>query len=241
LAAERLALEVRGLRAGYGEVIVLRGVNLALLPGTITAVIGANGAGKSTLLKAIFGIVRVTSGAIIFAGEDITRLGSHGRLGKGLVLVPQGRCNFPLMTVDENLQMGAYTRTDSGVRSDIERIYREFDLLADRRRALAGNLSGGEQQLLEMAMALMIRPKLILVDEPSLGLSPAMQQRVFGAIIRLRDLGTTILMVEQNAVQALRIANRGIVIELGVVRHEGTGPSMLHNPEVRRAYLGLPA
>ncbi|HXX39442.1 MAG TPA: ABC transporter ATP-binding protein [bacterium] len=241
MAAELPALEVRGLRAGYGEVVVLRGVDLALQPGTITAVIGANGAGKSTLLRTIFGLLRATSGTIIFAGEDITHLGSHGRLGKGLVLVPQGRCNFPMMTVDENLQMGAFTRTDRGVRSDIERIYQEFELLAGRRRVLAGNLSGGEQQLLEMAMALMIKPKLILVDEPSLGLSPGMQQLVFGAITRLRDLGTTILMVEQNAVQALRIANRGIVIELGVVRHEGTGPSMLQNPEVRRAYLGLPA
>ncbi len=235
------ALEIHGLIAGYEDVTVLRGVDLALEPATITAVIGANGAGKSTLLKAVFGLVRTTRGTVHLLGEDVTRLGTRERMRRGLVIVPQGRCNFPLMSVQENLEMGAYTRRDGGVRADIEAIYRSFDVLATRRRVLAGNLSGGEQQLLEMAMALTVSPKVILLDEPSLGLSPAMQEQVFSSISRLRDLGTTVLMVEQNAVQALRIAQRGIVLELGKVSHDGTGTAMLENPDVRRAYLGLPS
>jgi branched-chain amino acid transport system ATP-binding protein len=145
------------------------------------------------------------------------------------------------MSVQENLEMGAYTRSDSRVRADIERLYAEFEILGQRRGVLAGNLSGGEQQLLEMAMALTVTPRVILLDEPSLGLSPSMQEQVFGAIRQLRDLGTTVLMVEQNAVQALRIAERGIVLELGRVKYDGTGTTMLDNPDVRRAYLGLPA
>jgi ABC-type branched-subunit amino acid transport system ATPase component len=240
LAAE-LALEIRGLVAGYEDITVLRGIDLALAPSTITAVIGANGAGKSTLLKAIFGLVHATAGTLRLFGEDVTHLGTSERLRRGLVIVPQGRCNFPLMSVQENLEMGAYTRHDRRVRADIEGIYGSFELLDQRRRVLAGNLSGGEQQLLEMAMALMVHPRIILLDEPSLGLSPGMQEQVFAAISKLRDLGTTVLMVEQNAVQALRIAQRGIVLELGKVSHDGTGAAMLDNPEVRRAYLGLPA
>jgi len=240
LAAE-LALEIRGLVAGYEDITVLRGVDLALVPSTITAVIGANGAGKSTLLKAIFGLVHATAGTVRLFGEDVTHLGTSERLHRGLVIVPQGRCNFPLMSVQENLEMGAYTRHDRRVRADIEGIYGSFELLDERRRVLAGNLSGGEQQLLEMAMALMVHPRIMLVDEPSLGLSPGMQEQVFAAIPKLRDLGTTVLMVEQNAVQALRIAQRGIVLELGRVSHDGTGTAMLENPDVRRAYLGLPS
>lgn len=238
MAAEP-ALEICGLVAGYEDITVLRGVDLTLASATITAVIGANGAGKSTLLKAIFGLVRVSAGSLRLLGEDITRLGTRERLARGLVIVPQGRCNFPLMSVQENLEMGAYTRHDRGVRADIDRIYESFAALAQRRRVLAGNLSGGEQQLLEMAMALTVSPKVILLDEPSLGLSPAMQQQVFTAISHLRDLSTTVLMVEQNAVQALRIAQRGIVLELGRVSHDGTGSAMLENPDVRRAYLGM--
>lgn len=236
------ALALTDVRAGYGaELMVLRGVDLALPAGQISAVIGANGAGKSTLLKAIFGLVGIVSGHLEFDGEDVTHVGSQARLKRGIVLVPQGRCNFPLMTVEENLQMGAYTRSDRNVKRDIGRIYNEFEVLGQRRHVAAGNLSGGEQQLLEMNMAMMLNPKLLLLDEPSLGLSPIAQRRVFDWIVRLRDIGTTVLMVEQNAVQALRIADVGIVIELGRVAHMGTGTSMLEDPAVRRSYLGLPA
>lgn len=234
-------LELHDLQAGYDELLILRGIDLRLEPGTITAVIGANGAGKSTLLKTVFGLVRARRGEIVLHGEDVTALSSADRLHRGIVLVPQGRCNFPLMTVEENLQMGAFTRRDGAIRSDIDRLCRAFPALQQRRRGLAGNLSGGEQQLLEMAMALMLSPRLILIDEPSLGLAPVMQRRVFDAITELRNHGTTVLMVEQNAVQALQIADRGVVIEMGWVSQIGSGVDMLDDPEVRRAYLGLPA
>lgn len=234
-------LELTDLHAGYGELTVLRGVTLTLEEGTITAVIGANGAGKSTLLKTIFGVVKSTSGGLRYLGADIARAHPAQRLRLGLVFVPQGRSNFPTMTVQENLEMGAYTRTDRRVMADIERMYVDFPILDAKRRQIAGNLSGGEQQVLEMAMALMLTPKLALIDEPSLGLSPPMQQTVFRAIEHLRELRTTILMVEQNAVQALRIADKGVVLELGKISASGTGVEMLEDREVRRAYLGLPA
>ena len=239
--AKRTVLELEDVHGGYGEIEVLRGVTLRLEEATITAVIGANGAGKSTLLKTIFGIVRVSAGAIHYLDTDITRDDPIGRLRRGLVLVPQGRSNFPLMSVQENLEMGAYTRTDKRVRADIQRTYERFPMLAPKRRQLAGNLSGGEQQVLEMAMALMLSPTLALIDEPSLGLSPLMQHTVFEAIAHLRDLGTTVLMVEQNAVQALRIADRAVVLELGRISAAGHGTEMLEDADVRRAYLGLPA
>lgn len=240
MAAEGPPLSVQDLASGYGELQILRGVSLELRPASITALIGANGAGKSTLLKTIFGIVRATAGRIVFRGTDITEMPTHRRLRMGLAFVPQGRSTFPLMTVDENLEMGAYIRTDRRVRDDIERIYDMYPLLRRKRAEPAGNLSGGEQQVLEMGMALMLSPSLALIDEPSLGLSPAMQTVVFGAIARLRERGTTVLMVEQNAVQALKIADRGIVLELGRISAEGTGPEMLLDPEIRRTYLGLP-
>jgi branched-chain amino acid transport system ATP-binding protein len=234
-------LELTDLHAGYGEILVLRGVTLSLEEGTITAVIGANGAGKSTLLRAIFGIVRATAGELRYLGEDIVATTPAERLRRGLVFVPQGRSNFPTMTVHENLEMGAYTRNDRSVRADIERMFTHFPMLAPKRGQLAGNLSGGEQQVLEIAMALMLSPRLALIDEPSLGLSPLMQKTVFDAITNLRDLRTTVLMVEQNAVQALRIADRGVVLELGKISASGAGVQMLEDREVRRAYLGLPA
>ncbi|MPZ74838.1 MAG: ATP-binding cassette domain-containing protein, partial [Nitriliruptorales bacterium] len=178
MVAEPPVLELCNVHAGYTDVPVLRGVDLELQQGTVTAVIGANGAGKSTLLKTVFGLVRASRGAIRHRGEDITRASSREHLRLGIVLVPQGRCNFPLMTVHENLEMGAYTRHDGDVAADIEQLYDTFEMLRRKRRELAGNLSGGEQQLLEMAMALVLKPRLMLVDEPSLGLSPAMCHRV---------------------------------------------------------------
>ncbi len=239
MAVETPALAIRDLHAGYGDISILRGLDLELPTGTMTAVIGANGAGKSTLLKTIFGLVRATHGRIEFFGEDITSLSPVQRLRRGLVMIPQGRSNFPEMTVQENLEMGAYTRRDKNVRADIATTYDRFPVLGERRHYLAGNLSGGEQQILELAMAFMLTPTLALIDEPSLGLAAGMQQSVFGTIDRLRTSGATVLMVEQNAVQALQIADRGVVIELGRVRATGSGVAMLQDPDVRRAYLGL--
>jgi ABC-type branched-subunit amino acid transport system ATPase component len=240
LATEHPPLELRAVQAGYTGVPVLRGIDLTLEPRTITAVIGANGAGKSTLLKTIFGVVRTSTGSIHHDGADVTRLGSVERLKRGLALVPQGRCNFPLMTVQENLEMGAYLLPGRDLRGRLDRVFGTFEVLAEKRRELAGNLSGGQQQLLEMGMALMLEPKVILLDEPSLGLSPAMRERVFECIVALRDeLGVTSLLVEQNAVQALAVADRAIVIETGTVAMSGSGLSMLDDPEVRQAYLGL--
>lgn len=240
MAADGATLALQDVCSGYGDLQVLHGITLDLVPKSITAIIGANGAGKSTLLRTIFGIVPTTSGRLLFEGSDVTGLSPQRRLRLGLVLVPQGRSNFPLMTVQENLEMGAYIRTDRGVQADIERIYDAYPILDRKRAEPAGNLSGGEQQVLEIGMALMLSPKLALVDEPSLGLSPAIQKVVFDAISRLRDTGTAVLMVEQNAVQALNIADRGVVLELGKISAVGTGPEMLQNPEIRRAYLGLP-
>jgi branched-chain amino acid transport system ATP-binding protein len=240
LGIEHPPLELCAVQAGYSGAPVLRGVELRLEARTITAVIGANGAGKSTLLKTIFGLVRTSEGTIRHRGEDVTRLGSVERLRRGLALVPQGRCNFPLMTVQENLEMGAYLLRGRDLRADLERVYDTFTVLGEKRRELAGNLSGGQQQLLEMGMALMLEPLVILLDEPSLGLSPAMRERVFQCIVALRDgLGVTTLLVEQNAVQALAVADRGVVIETGRVAMDGSGVGMLDDPEVRQAYLGL--
>lgn len=232
-------LTLRDVHAGYEDTPILRGLDLTLAAGSMTAIIGANGAGKSTLLKTVFGLLRPWSGKIEFLGEDITGLRPIERLRRGIVLVPQGRSNFPAMTVQENLEMGAYTRRGRTVRVDIAAAYERFPVLGARRRELAGNMSGGEQQMLELAMASMLTPRLALIDEPSLGLAAGMQRDVFAAIEALRATGATILMVEQNAVQALGIADRGIVIELGRVRASGSGAAMLDDPQVRRAYLGL--
>lgn len=239
MAGDPPILVLRDVHAGYGDIEILRGIDLHLTTGTMMAVIGANGAGKSTLLKTIFGSVRASAGSIEFRGEDVTGLSASDRLRRGLVLIPQGRSNFPEMTVEENLEMGAYIRNDAYVARDIETNYERFPLLRERRQQQAGNLSGGEQQMLEMAMALMLSPKLALVDEPSLGLSAGVQAAVFDAIGELQRAGTTVLMVEQNAVQALQISDVGVVIELGRVSARGSGVRMLNDPEVRRAYLGL--
>ncbi len=235
-------LQLQDVHAGYGEIRILKGVSFAIEPGTVTSVIGANGAGKSTLLKTIFGMVQASDGAIRLDGRDVTGLKSEERLQRGIAIVPQGRCNFPLMSVQENLELGAFIRRDGDIKADIEAMYGLFSSLDAKRKVIAGNLSGGEQQMLEIAMALMTRPRVMLLDEPSLGLSPRMLDYVFSSIRDLaRGHGTAILMVEQNAVQALRISDRGIVIELGRVSHQGSGVEMLSEPDVRRAYLGLPA
>jgi len=224
--------------AGYDEVEVLRGVSLTVHAGDIVAIIGANGAGKSTLLRTVFGMLHPRAGAIRLAGEAIGGRDPVEVLRRGVGYVPQGRCNFPAMTVEENLEMGAYLRRDARVRDDIEAVLARFPLLAGKRRDPAGTLSGGQQQILEMAISLLLRPRLLLVDEPSLGLDPRMVEVVFETIEGINREGTTVLMVEQNAKKALSVSHRGFVLELGRNRFEGTGQELLDDPDVRQHYLG---
>ncbi len=238
MAADATLLELAGVRAGYAEVEVLRGVSAVVRAGEIACIIGANGAGKSTLLKTVFGLVPARGGSIRFAGEEIAGRAPAEILGRGLAYCPQGRCNFPAMTVEENLEMGAYLRDDPGVGRDIAAVMDRFPLLRERRRAAAGTLSGGQQQILEMAAALLLHPKLLLIDEPSLGLDPRMVETVFETILAINREGTTVLMVEQNAKKALAISHHAFVLELGRNRFEGTGRDLLDNPDVRQHYLG---
>ena len=238
MAADGALLELREVVAGYEEVEVLRGVSLAVRTGEIVCIIGANGAGKSTLLRTVFGMVAPRAGTIRFAGDDIARRPPVDVLRRGLGYVPQGRCNFPAMSVEENLQMGAYLRRDGRVRDDIEALLVRFPVLATKRRDPAGTLSGGQQQILEMAIALLLHPRLLMIDEPSLGLAPRMVEIVFDTILAINREGTTILMVEQNARKALSVSHRGLVLELGRNRFEGTGAELLNDPEVREHYLG---
>ena len=237
-AGSAALLELTDVRAGYEDVDVLRGVALRVRAGDIVSIIGANGAGKSTLLRTVFGLVPVRGGSIRFAGAEIAGRSSIDILRRGVSYVPQGRCNFPAMSVEENLEMGAYLRTDSDVRRDIERTMERFPMLAGKRRSPAGTLSGGQQQILEMALALLLHPRLLLIDEPSLGLDPRMVDVVFETIVGINREGATVLMVEQNAKQALGISHRAFVLELGRNRFEGTGQELLDDPDVRRHYLG---
>jgi ABC-type branched-subunit amino acid transport system ATPase component len=238
LAGDGALLELQAVVAGYEEVEVLRGVSLAVGEGEIVSIIGANGAGKSTLLRTVFGMVAPRAGTIRFAGDEIAGRPSMEVLRRGLGYVPQGRCNFPAMSVEENLEMGAYLRRDPRVRDDVEALLARFPMLGAKRRDPAGTLSGGQQQILEMAISLLLKPRLLMVDEPSLGLDPRMVEIVFDTILAINREGTTILMVEQNAKKALSVSHRGVVLELGRNRFEGTGRELLDNPDVRRHYLG---
>ncbi len=238
LAAKEFILQAEKIHSGYGEIEVLRGVSFSIRDGEIVCLIGANGAGKSTLLKTIFGLVSLWAGRILFWGKDISRKRPEEILRKGISLVPQGRCNFPAMTVRENLEMGAYIRKDNRVQQDIGKIMERFPVLKIKQKELAGNLSGGEQQILEMASSLLLDPKVVLLDEPSLGLSPIMVTQVFETIEKINSEGHTIIMVEQNAKQALQIAHHAIVLELGRKSLEGTGQEILNNEDVKRSYLG---
>jgi branched-chain amino acid transport system ATP-binding protein len=231
-------LRLDAVHAGYGEIEVLRGVSADVRADEIVSIIGANGAGKSTLLRTVFGMVKPTRGSIRLAGEEIGGENPVNVLRRGCSYVPQGRCNFPAMSVEENLEMGAYTRTDAEVRRDIEELMERFPALGAKRRTPAGALSGGQQQILEIAIALLLHPRLLLIDEPSLGLDPRMVEAVFSAIVEINREGTAVLMVEQNAKQALAISHRGFVLELGRNRFEGTGRALLENPDVRAHYLG---
>jgi len=237
-APDEFILKVEEIHSGYGEIEVLRGVSFQVRRGEIVCLIGPNGAGKSTLLKSIFGLVSVWNGKLFFGGIEITRKRPEQILRLGISIVPQGRCNFPQMTVRENLEMGAYTRSDRGVQKDIEILLDKFPVLRSKQRQFAGNLSGGEQQILEMASSLLLNPQIVLLDEPSLGLSPIMVSKIFETIQQINREGKTIIMVEQNAKQALQISNHAVVLELGRKRLEGTGQEILNNEEVKRAYLG---
>jgi branched-chain amino acid transport system ATP-binding protein len=232
-------LEVRDLTAGYQDVDVLRSMSGSFAEGKITTVIGPNGAGKSTLLKAIFGLIRIRTGTIECAGQRISGKSSREILATGIAYVPQGRCNFPAMSVEENLLLGGYTRRRGGdLHGEIAAMYEQFPMLADKRRSLAGYLSGGQQQILEMAMALILKPRVLLIDEPSLGLSPVMVDQVFGRIVEINRRGTTVVMVEQNAKQALAISHDGLVLELGRKRMEGRAADLLQDQDVKSLYLG---
>jgi branched-chain amino acid transport system ATP-binding protein len=232
-----LALE--GVSARYGVVTALREVSLTVEAGEFVCLIGANGAGKTTTLKAVSGLVAPAAGRIRFDGHDIHGLPAQEILRRGIAHCPEGRRVFPYMTVDENLAMGAYVRSDhAAIAADLDRVFAHFPILAERRRQAAGTLSGGEQQMLAIGRALMARPRLILFDEPSLGLAPAVVERVFAIIAGIQREGTTVLMVEQNAYMALKLASRAYVMETGRIVLEGPAQALAENEHVRKAYLG---
>jgi branched-chain amino acid transport system ATP-binding protein len=232
-------LEIQGLHCRYGKINVLKGVSLEVRHGELVSLIGANGAGKTTTLKAISGLVAPVGGQIVFEGEDITSATAKRILAMGIAHCPEGRRVFPYMTVQENLEMGCYLRADHArIAADMERIFARFPVLAERRSQPAGTLSGGEQQMLAIGRALMSRPRLMLFDEPSLGLAPTMVERTFEIITEIRKEGTTVLMVEQNAYAALEMCDRSYVLESGEVALHGTGAELISNPHVRHAYLG---
>jgi branched-chain amino acid transport system ATP-binding protein len=232
-------LTVEGLSCRYGKVEAVRDLTISVEKGELITLIGANGAGKTTTLKAISGVLSPAAGRIAFLGEDITRAGARRILQMGIAHCPEGRRVFPYMTVAENLEMGCYLRRDAaGIASDLDRLYARFPILAERRDQAAGTLSGGEQQMLAISRALMSRPKLVLFDEPSLGLAPNLVERTFEIIKGIRAEGVTVVMVEQNAFAALELSDRSYVLEQGRVTLSGTGAELLDNPHVKTAYLG---
>jgi len=233
-------LEINGVDAFYGRVQALHGVSLIVDKSEIVALIGSNGAGKTTTLRTISGLMHPGSGTITFDGKDITKTPAHKIVNLGICQSPEGRRLFPRMQVVDNLQMGAYTRTDkAGIQEDMERVFTLFPRLKEREHQLAGTLSGGEQQMLAVGRALMSRPKLLMLDEPSLGLAPILADVIFKTIQEINAAGTPILLVEQNAVRALEVAHRGYVLETGNVVQKGTGKELLNSPDVQRAYLGM--
>lgn len=231
-------LEISNLHVYYGAIHALKGVTLSVEPGEVVTLIGANGAGKSTTLRTLSGLLRPREGSIRLEGREITRVAPDQIVRLGLCHVPEGRRIFGNLTVRENLEMGAYTRSDGEIRSDMERVLETFPRLRERIAQVAGTLSGGEQQMLAMGRALMGRPRVLLLDEPSLGLAPFMIQEIFRIIREINAAGTTILLVEQNARMALAAAHRGYVLETGSVVLADTGDALIHNPEVCKAYLG---
>jgi branched-chain amino acid transport system ATP-binding protein len=232
-------LEVSDLRVDYGGIKALRGVSLEVPEGQVVALIGANGAGKTTTLRAISKMLRPVTGSIRFLGEDVTGLASHQLVARGMAHAPEGRGIFLNLTVRENLDLGAYLRRDgAGIEADAAKAFELFPILAERRHQVSGTLSGGEQQMLAVARALMSRPRLLLLDEPSLGLAPQVVERIFAVLRDVSATGVSLLLVEQNAHKALRLAHRAYVLETGNVVMTGTGQELLASPEVRKAYLG---
>jgi len=232
-------LEVRGLKVAYGVIAAVKGIDLEVRAGELVTVIGANGAGKTTTLKALAGMLPPAAGRVRYCDEDVTTLPSYERVGRGLALVPEGRGVFPRLTVEENLDLGAYTRRDAAqIAADRERAFTLFPRLAERRRQLAGTLSGGEQQMLAIGRALMSRPRLLLLDEPSMGLAPLMVQKIFETVRAVAREGVTLLLVEQNARLALECCDRAYVMDGGLITLSGPARDLLDNPQVRHAYLG---
>ena len=232
-------LEVSGLRVSYGGINAVKGVDLRVEAGEMVTLIGANGAGKTTTLKALTGLLRPSGGSVRYNGADVAGVPVHRRIALGMALVPEGRGVFPRLTVEENLDMGAYSRNDkAAVQADRQRVYALFPRLAERRRQTGGTLSGGEQQMLAIGRALMGRPRLLLLDEPSMGLAPLMVQKIFETIRAVAAEGVTILLVEQNARLALEVCQRGYVMESGEITLHDNARALLANPLVRRAYLG---
>ena len=232
-------LEVDDISVHYGRIQAIEGITLSVEEGEVVSLIGANGAGKTTTMRAIAGLLSLSHGSVTFGGEDIGRLRGHQRVARGISLVPEGRGIFPAMTVMENLDMGAYARDrKSGIAEDLERVFDLFPRLLERKEQSGGTLSGGEQQMLAIGRALMARPKLLLLDEPSMGLAPMFIRQIFAIIGQVREQGTTVLLVEQNANQALNLADRAYVLETGQITKSGTGHELLADTSIREAYLG---
>jgi branched-chain amino acid transport system ATP-binding protein len=235
-----MLLEIEDVSLLYGRIQALHGISLAVAEGEIVALIGSNGAGKTTTMRAVSGLRPVAQGRIRFAGKDITRERADRRVVLGISQSPEGRGIFPGMTVLENLEMGCYTRSDrAGIRADLDRVFGLFPRLAERRKQVGGTMSGGEQQMLAIGRALMARPKLLLLDEPSMGLAPLLIQQIFSIIQEINEQGTTVLLVEQNAQQALSRAHRAYVLETGRIVKSGTGEELLGDSSVKEAYLGV--
>ena len=231
-------LKVSGLKVAYGGIQAVKGVSFEVFPGELVSLIGANGAGKTTTLKAITGTQAVAQGQIEYAGRSIQGQGAWDLVRQGLVMVPEGRGTFTRMTIVENLQMGAFIRNDGEVQADIDKVFALFPRLKERAKQLAGTMSGGEQQMLAMGRALMARPKVLLMDEPSMGLSPIMVDKIFEVVADIHSRGTTVLLVEQNASRALGLADRGYVMDSGEITMAGEAKALLNDPKVRAAYLG---
>ncbi len=235
-----MLLEMKDAVLTYGKIEALHGISVEVNEGEVVSLIGANGAGKTSTMRALSGVRGLSSGSVFFNGEDVTRMRADQRLRKGLVLCPEGRGIFPGMTVTENLNMGAYTRKDkAAIDEDYDRVFGLFPRLLERKKQVAGTMSGGEQQMLAIGRALMSRPTLLMLDEPSMGLAPMLIQQIFDIITEISQQGTTILVVEQNAKQALTRSDRAYVLETGNIVKTGTGPELLDDPSVREAYLGV--
>ena len=231
-------LKVEDINVYYGSIHAIKGVSFEVNEGEIVTLIGANGAGKSTTLNTISGLLHSKTGSVTFMGENLAKVPAHRIVARGLAMVPEGRRVFLQMTVRENLEMGAYTQNGKSMEADLERVYQQFPRLKERYKQVAGTLSGGEQQMLAMGRALMSHPKLLMLDEPSMGLAPILVEQIFEIIQSLHKAGTTILLVEQNAQAALSVADRGYVLETGKVVTTGTGKELLASPAIKKAYLG---